>query len=131
MAINQTYWLEQFESLSELSDAEILEQIAEGPSQFIERRTSLPGLGEEPPIWQPEPPNEAGKNWFEAWLKTNRQHICGHARLRALIEDDLTTRDLFIVFVDILAALHFAIPVGQVAMLLARGGLKTLCGKPL
>ena len=114
------HWNKEFDRLSSMSDSAIYREL----SLKVQLRGLRPGraysVSGEP---------KHGHSWVERKLSGARRSICNSPKIRGLIAGgDYTSRDLFLVLVDVLSSLHFYVPVGTVAMIVARRGLKKLCG---
>jgi len=119
MARNIDHWNRVFARLSENSDKEIYEEL----SLSVRVRGLRPGIA-----YSVHGDAEHGREWLDKKLAKARARICNNKKLRNLIRtSEYTQRDLFLVLVDVLSALALYIPVGTIAMILARGGLKKLC----
>ncbi len=71
---------------------------------------------------------QQSKKWLWLKLQEHKNKICSNDKLSALLCDNsYAERDLFLVLVDVLSTIGFYVPVGTVAIILARGGLKRLC----
>ena len=118
MAIKLAYWEKEFARLDAMSSDQLETELA------LKRPfKSPPGVSASPRL-----DVASAKAWLDRKLAHHSKAICGSKRLQKLVSGEHTTRDLFIILVDILVALKLAIPIGTVAMLLAKGGIGKLCG---
>lgn len=121
------HWNKEFDRLSSMSDAEIYRELGYKVGFPLSRLR--PGYPERR---QAQRASAHGRRWLDRKLSDLKSRICRNAKLRQLIASgDYTLRDVFLLLVDILSSLIFYVPVGTAAMILARGGMKWLCGVSL
>jgi len=125
MARNLAHWNKEYDRLERNSETALYEELG---FKIAPRQVRRKPGGTHYFIARKAP--RVTDEWLWKRLQKHKVKICGNKKLRALLrEGSYATRDLFLVLIDILLGLRFfKVPIGTIAMILCRGGLKRLCG---
>ena len=135
MAINKAKWANEYDRLSRKSSDAVYRELGaaalklEGPRHKAYKLS--PGGVKKTAAKKAAASRDlmdTGKAWFDKQYRELQKVICKNSKILMFFESgDHTKRDLFLVLVDVISSLNFAVPIGTIAMIIARRGLKEFC----